>query len=404
MRIVRSDRADRLRAMSGRGLRAGGTCAKSTFVPPPPKVASWAVSAVVTVISLSSITGAGCAGGDSRPAVTVKDLPSPVISRKDEVLDPRLLQAANGAGEGEPYRVGPGDTLLVAVFNHPELAIATYAGTLGAAASTNGRTAGLYVDNDGTIQFPLIGMVSVAGKTSNELRVFLEQALVRYVKDPKVTVQVIFSGSIRYHLLGQFVAPGLKYADRSMRLLEALSLGGSVALDRASLGGAYVMREGRRLPVNFRRLLRDGDSKQNIWLRTGDTIVVPDNLSEQAFVFGGAAGGNARGGPVPFVNGRLDILQAIAQSGIGFRERVQGRMSDVRVIRSEGDRAQFFVVDVDRILRGNAGSFDLAPGDIVFIPPSGVTSWNEAIQLILPTLQTVSSLLNPFVQIKYLSQ
>jgi polysaccharide export outer membrane protein len=44
------------------------------------------------------------------------------------------------------------------------------------------------------------------------------------------------------------------------------------------------------------------------------------------------------------------------------------------------------------------------PGDIVFVPPSGVTTWNEAIQQILPTLQTVSSLLNPFVQIKYLSE
>ncbi|MEA2699032.1 MAG: polysaccharide biosynthesis/export protein, partial [Myxococcales bacterium] len=349
--------------------------------------------------------GVACASHDSRPAVSVKSLPSAVISRKDEALDPRLLEAATGAGEGEPYHVGPGDTLLVAVFNHPELAIATYAGAPGAAAaSTNGRTAGLYVDNDGTIQFPLIGTVQVAGKTSNELRLFLEDALARYVKVPKVTVQILVSGSIRYHLLGQFVAPGLKYADRSMRLLEALSLGGSVILDRASLGSAYVLRDGRRLPVNFRSLIRDGDTRQNIWLRGGDTIVVPDNVSDQAFVFGGAAGGNAHGGPVPFVNGHLDLLQALAQSGIGFRERIQGRMSEVRVIRSEGDRGQFFVVDVERILRGDAGSFALAPGDIVFIPPSGVTSWNEAIQLILPTLQTVSSLLNPFVQIKYLSQ
>ncbi|HXI59039.1 MAG TPA: polysaccharide biosynthesis/export family protein [Polyangia bacterium] len=364
-----------------------------------------AAAMAVAIPSVAAISGGGCAGRDSRPAVTAKDLPSAVVSRKDEALDPHLLEAAAGSSDNEAYRVGPGDTLLVAVFNHPELAIATYTGAAGGAvAATNGRTAGLYVDNDGTIQFPLIGTVKVAGKTSDELRLFLEDALSRYVKTPKVTVQILVSGSIRYYLLGQFVTPGIKYADRSMRLLEALSLGGSVILDRASLGSAYVMRGGRRLPVNFRSLIRDGDTRQNIWLRGGDTIVVPDNVSDQAFVFGGAAGGNAHGGPVPFVNGRLDLLQALAQSGIGFRERVQGRMSEVRVIRSEGDRGQFFVVDVERILRGDAGSFALAPGDIVFIPPSGVTSWNEAIQLILPTLQTVSSLLNPFVQIKYLSQ
>ena len=165
-------------------------------------------------------------------------------------------------------------------------------------------------------------------------------------------MQVLFNGSIRYYLLGQFVDPGLKYADRSMRLLEAMSLGGSVILDKASLRRAYLIREGRRLPVNFRSLLRDGDVRQNIWLRGGDTIVVPDNLSEQAFVLGGAAGGNARGGAVPFVNGQLDLLQALAQAGIGFRERAQGRLSQVRIIRSESDRGQFFVVDAERMLRG----------------------------------------------------
>jgi polysaccharide export outer membrane protein len=358
----------------------------------------------LVTVSVALIGIGGCAARDTHPVVASKVLPSPVVSRNDEVLDPRLLEAATGEEDGKPYRVGPGDTLLVAVYNHPELAIATYAGTMGAAASPSGRTAGLYIDNDGSLQFPLIGTVHVSGKTAEELRVFLEQELARYVKEPKVTIQVIFNGSIRYYLLGQFVAPGLKFADRPMRLLEALTLGESIVLDHASLAGAYVVRNGRRLPVNFRRLLRDGDMRQNIRLRGGDTIFVPDNASEQAYVFGGAAGSNARGGAVPFINGRLDLLQALAQSGIGFRERAQGRLSEVRIIRSEADRGQFFVVNVDKILRGDAESFSLAPGDIVFVPETAITSWNEALQQILPTLQTISGVLNPFVQIKYLSQ
>jgi len=347
----------------------------------------------------------GCATQDLKPVVANRVLPSPVVSRTEEVLDPQLLEAAAGDEDGRPYRIGPGDTLLVAVYNHPELALSTYAGSMGAAATTtNGRTAGLYVDTDGTIQFPLIGSVQVAGKTAEQIREFLEQALARFVKDPKVTAQVIFNGSIRYYLLGQFVTPGMKFADRPMRLLEALSLGGSIVMDHASLAGAYVARGGRRLPVNFRRLLREGDMRQNISLRPGDAVGVPDNLSEQAFVFGGSAGSNSRGGAVAFLNGRLDILQALAQAGIGFRERAQGKLNEVRIIRSEADRGEFFVVDVNKILRGDAGSFLLAPGDIVFVPETAITSWNEAILQILPSLQTISGLLNPFVQIKYLSQ
>jgi polysaccharide export outer membrane protein len=158
------------------------------------------------------------------------------------------------------------------------------------------------------------------------------------------------------------------------------------------------------LPVNFQRLIREGDLRQNIMLEAGDVILVPDNASEQAFVFGGAPGSNPRGGAVPFVNGRLSLLQALAQVGFGQRERFQGRLEDTVVIRSESDRGELFVVDAERILEGEAASFELAPGDVVFVPTTAITNFNQALEQLLPTLQTISGLLTPFVQIKFLSQ
>ena len=349
------------------------------------------------------LTG-GCwlTGCGSKPPVVTRSLPSAVVSRRPEALDPTLLDAAIGGREGEAYRIGPGDTVLVAVYGHPELSIAPYTGV--SLDSQNGRLAGLLVDNDGTIQFPLIGSVNVANKSMEELRVFLQNELVAYVKEPRVTVQVIFSGSIRYYLLGQFNQPGLKYSDRPLRLLEALSLGGSVLLERGSLRMAYVARGARRLPIDFRRLILEGDLTQNIKLRTGDIVLVPDKTSEQAFVFGAAATGQSRGGTVPFVNGRLTLLQALAAMGFGYRDDAQGRLSSTRIIRSVGDHGELFIVDASKILSGEAGPFELDPGDVVFVPPTALTTWNEGLQQLLPTLQTVSGLLTPFVQIKYLSQ
>lgn len=338
----------------------------------------------------------------SRPPVTVKSLPSPVLSMRGENLDPALLDDSIGGREGEPYRVGPGDTLLVAVYGHPELSIAPYAGST--LTSQGNRLAGLVVDNDGSIQFPLLGSVNIAGKTSRELQQFLERALLPYVKDPQVTVQVVFTGSIRYYLLGQFAQPGLKYSDRPLRLLEGLSLGGSVLLDKASLRTAYVARGAKRLPVDFSRLILDGDMRQNIKLKSGDVVIVPDKSSEQAFVFGGAVGSNPRGGAVPFRNGRLTLLQALIEAGFGMREHAEGNLSSTYVIRSAGARGYFYVVDAQRILDGEAAPFELAPGDVIYVPPTGLASWNEALEQLLPTLQTVSGLLTPFVQIKYLSQ
>lgn len=347
--------------------------------------------------SCIAAAGVGAACGETPPVVT-KPLPSPVVSMKAEALDPKVFDEAVGERANDAYRVGPGDSLLVAVYGHPELSIATYAG-IGIAG---GKPAGFVVDNDGSIQFPLVGSVHVAGKTSAELREFLEQQLASFLREPRVTVQVNWNGSIRYYLLGQFSSPGLKYSDRPLRLMEALALGGSVVLEHASLRTAYVARGGKRLPIDFQRLVRFGDLKYNIPMRTGDVIVVPDSSGEQVFVFGGVMGERAGLGAVPFINGRLDILQALATAGFGFRERSQGILSETRVIRSDGDHGTLFVVDVERILEGEAATFPLAPGDVIFVPTTALTDWNNAMEQILPTLQVVSGILNPYITIKYL--
>jgi hypothetical protein len=60
-------------------------------------------------------------------------------------------------------------------------------------------------------------------------------------------------------------------------------------------------------------------------------------------------------------------------------------------------------VDATAIMNGEAAPFELAPGDVVFVSPTGFASWNQALGMLLPSLQTVAGILEPFVQIKYLS-
>ena len=56
--------------------------------------------------------------------------------------------------------------------------------------------------------------------------------------------------------------------------------------DLADLRHSFVMRQGQSLPVDFYRLLREGDTSQNIYLQPDDFVYVPSALSQQVYVLG----------------------------------------------------------------------------------------------------------------------
>jgi len=105
---------------------------------------------------------------------------------------------------------------------------------------------------------------------------------------------------------------------------------------------------------------------------------------------------------VPIPPKGLNLLEAIATAGlqeIGFHSK------RVFLIRSfSPTRGQLMVIDIDKILHGDALPVALAEGDILYIPKSSLTTWNEALGEMLPTLSAFGSIISPFVQVKYLTQ
>lgn len=347
----------------------------------------------LSAVLASCLLLAGC---DRLPNLPPRNLPvvtsSAILSAQTETLSPDEIDQVMDTEPDSAYLLGANDVISVTVYDHPEMSVPV--------VGQSSTVGGALITSDGTVELPLIGKQKLGGLTIDQAQQLITDAFRTYLHNPQINVQLVQAQSLRYYLLGSFTSPGIKYPARQLTLLEALALGGSVEIDQADLYQAYVAQGRVKLPVDLHALLVDGDLTQNVLLASGDTVVVPSTISENAYFFGSVL----KPGPVQFQSGALSLLAGLASAGLDLTNYTNGRLERIHIIRSHGASAEFLIIDARLIMNGHAAPFQLEPGDIVFVPPTEVATWNEVLSQLLPSLQTVSDVLNPFVSLKYLRQ
>ena len=328
-------------------------------------------------------------GAQPQPAVqrTVLEGAVPLSPTHQAVVERQAVSVPTAKAGPPPaaYKVGPNDRLHLNVNGQVDLSTVV--------PGTIGNVLGARVDGNGEIQLPLVGRVKVGGMTTSEVQDMLVERYKQYIVEPWVLVEILEYRSQPVYLVGQFNEPGVIYLDRPTNVMQAVALGKGHN-ERAFLRGARLVRDDQVVPVDLYELLRNGAMDQNVWLWPEDTIYIPDSTEQQVFVLGDVG----MPGAVDMMHGRLTLTQAIAQAE-GF-ETVGSSLSQVRLIRSHSTtRGELIVIDLERILAGEALPFPLEPGDIVYIPRSKLGNWNDALREILPTIEVVTGLVSPFAQI-----
>lgn len=342
---------------------------------------------LISAALLALLQVAGCAGRSYRdlPAGTKVEA-CPVVVEKQEIAVPSAK-----AEEAPPadYIIGYNDVLSVSINGKPEF-------TAGGTGSTN-KVSGSRVDGNGNVHLPFVGAVKVAGLTVSQAEARIEEAARKYLTEPWVVVEIVDYKSRPIYLLGQFKVPGTYYMDRPLNLLQGIALGSGFD-SSSNLRGARLTRGNKVMPVDIYDLLTRGDASQNVWLKPGDTIYIPDNQNRMVFVFGAVK----KPGPIPMPTTGLNLAQAIGATDL----RDTGYdIHYVRIIRSLTiTRGELMVVDFDKVMRGEAVPPQLMDGDVVYVPKSAYGNWNDALADLLPSLQAISYALQPFVQIKFMQQ
>jgi polysaccharide biosynthesis/export protein len=200
------------------------------------------------------------------------------------------------------YELGPGDVLKITVFQNLDL-------------TTEAR-----VSENGTISFPLIGQVRVAGLTTQRLERLMAQRLKdgNFVAQAQVTVNIMQYRSQQVSVLGSVGRPGRYPIElRGTRLTEVLAQAGGIAPTGGDM--VIVMRidgaKSSRFEIDLPSLYLKGKPELDMTLQGGDSIYV--HRAPQFYIFGQVQRpGNYQ------VERDMTVSQAIAKGG-GFTLRAR---------------------------------------------------------------------------------
>jgi len=167
----------------------------------------------------------------------------------------------NVAG-AEDYRLGAGDVLTIGVWGYENL-----------------QADELVVRPDGNIAFPIVGELQVAGRSSAQLTDVLTKGLSDYVKNPKVTVNILKYHTTRVYVLGMVTKPGLYELEKQHNLLDAIGIAGSYTKEAAKKKVTIIRKDQTSTPikVNLMNIWEKGDMTQNYALGDGDVVYLSDN-------------------------------------------------------------------------------------------------------------------------------
>ena len=135
------------------------------------------------------------------------------------------------------------------------------------------------VDENGEINFPVLGKLTLGGMSRNEAIAFLENKLQAYIKDPIVTLRLT---NFKISILGEVNKPGTyTITNEQVSLPQALALAGDLSITGKRANLLLLREEGGLLTKNYIDLRSDAlfDSPY-YFLKPNDVLYVEPNASK----------------------------------------------------------------------------------------------------------------------------
>lgn len=176
-------------------------------------------------------------------------------------LSTQSVQKAKTLASAEEYRIAIGDVLEVFVWQQQDL------------------SRDVVVRPDGRISFPLVGDITAANATLEELDNALTEKLKAYVKYPDVSLAMKRFGGTKTIVLGEVGRPGIYVPTGDGRALDVIAMAGGFS-DKADKNDVMLIRGGLQSPqlarLDLESVLTQGSLQENIALQPNDILFVAE--------------------------------------------------------------------------------------------------------------------------------
>lgn len=272
------------------------------------------------------------------------------------------------------YRIEAGDVMSIALTDYPNIS-----------ASTSSLT----VDQQGFIQFPLIGRLKASGMSVPQFTAVLQGRLQRYLKysDPQVKV-INYLGS-KFFIDGEVAKSGeFPIADAPVTLYGALSMAGG-ATTTGDSNNIVLNRRGKNYSLGLQSLRQMGLSANQVYIQDGDSIHVNSQSRNKVYVLGEFG----RIAPVAIPEQGLSLSHVLGESS-GLNANT-ANAAKVYIVRDnqQYNYTNIYYVDMQTITGlALANRFEMQANDILYVDPTGLTRWNRVLSALLPSTSAIRSL------------
>ena len=242
------------------------------------------------------------------------------------------------------YKLSSGDVLSIYLWAYPDITPPTTTISNEQSVQANGYQ----IDQNGYIQFPMIGRYKAAGKSLTQVNQELRSQLARYLKTPDVIARVLSYQGQRFSVQGNVTKGGqFALSDQPVSVYTALGMAGGVNSQQGDNASITLVRQGRTYKLNTIELEKAGLSLHNLLIQPNDTLYVNSRENQKIYV-------------------------VRSQPNATHTEVYQMDLSSI---------ADF----------GLANQFKMRSNDIVYVDASGLARWQRVINQVIPFSSIVNT-------------